>query len=72
MGDSETALLCQGKFHSSDRWREVLAPSVQRYRSQAVMLLFRGDAAFAKPEVYQYLQAEKFGYAIQFPSNDVL
>ena len=28
-------------------------------------LLFRGDAAFGKPEVYEYLEQEMIGYAIR-------
>jgi hypothetical protein len=51
-GDCEGALLHPGNVHSADRWREVLEPSVQRYRAQGIRVLFRGDAAFAKPELY--------------------
>ena len=38
----------------------------------AVRLHFRGDAAFAKPELYQLLEAEGIGYAIHLPANPVL
>jgi len=34
--------------------------------------LFRGDAAFALPDVYEFLEAEGFGYAIRLPANQVL
>jgi len=34
--------------------------------------LFRGDAAFAKPEVYEYLEQEKIGYAIRLSAKAVL
>lgn len=71
-GDCEGTLLRPGNVHSADRWREVLEPAVQRYRAQRVRVLFRGDAAFAKPEVYEYLEAEEVGYAIRLPSNEVL
>ena len=71
-GDCEGALLRPGNVHSADRWQEVLEPAVQRYRAQGVRVLFRGDAAFAKPEVYEYLEAEEAGYAIRLPSNEVL
>ena len=30
---------------------------------------FRGDAAFASPEVYEFLEAEDFSYAIRLPAN---
>ena len=43
-----------------------------RYRKRGVRLLFRADAAFAKPEVYEYLEAEGMGYAIRLPANQVL
>jgi Transposase DDE domain group 1 len=33
---------------------------------------FRGDAAFASPEIYEFLEAEDFGYAIRLPTNHVL
>ena len=34
--------------------------------------LFRGDAAFANPEIYEFLEAEGMGYAIRLPANRVL
>lgn len=71
-GDCEGALLRPRNVHSADRWREVLEPVVRRYRAPGVRALFRGDAAFAKPEVCDYLEAEEVGYAIRLPSNEVL
>jgi hypothetical protein len=35
-------------------------------------VLFRADAAFAKPEVYEYLEPRHIGYAIRLPANEVL
>jgi len=35
-------------------------------------LYFRGDAAFANPEMYEFLEAERIGYTIRLPANDVL
>ena len=40
--------------------------------SAASPLYFRGDAAFAKPELYELLEAEGIGYAIRLPANTVL
>jgi hypothetical protein len=37
-----------------------------------VRLYFRADAAFAKPEVYIYLEEHSFLYAIRLPVNDIL
>ena len=43
--------------HSADGWRGVLEPvlPVTRARSPDI---FRGDAGFANPQVYEYLEAE--------------
>jgi hypothetical protein len=35
-------------------------------------LYFRGDAAFANPEMYECLEAEGMGYTIRLPANRVL
>jgi len=32
-------------------------------------LYFRGDAAFANPEMYEFLEAEDIGYTIRLPAN---
>jgi hypothetical protein len=45
---------------------------IARYREQDVDLYFRADAAFAKPEVYEFLEAEDIRYAIRLPANQVL
>jgi hypothetical protein len=50
----------------------VLEPVVVRYRGTVKRLYFRGDAAFANPEVYEFLEAEGMGYAIRLPANRVL
>jgi hypothetical protein len=33
---------------------------------------FRGDAAFTKPEIYEYLEEKGLLYAIRLPANDIL
>ena len=71
-GDCEGALLRSGNVHSSDRWQQVLAPTVERYQRDGVCLLFRGDAAFAKPEIYEYLELKVIEYAIRLPANAIL
>ena len=35
-------------------------------------MVFRADAAFAKPEIYEALQERGVKYAIRIPSNDSL
>ncbi|HUU28823.1 MAG TPA: IS1380 family transposase [archaeon] len=71
-GDCEGAILRPGNVNSAERWREVLEPIVQRYEHKNIRQYFRGDAAFAKPELYEYLEGNGFLYAIRLPSNDVL
>jgi hypothetical protein len=68
----ERALLRRGNVHSAKDWRSVLEPIVARYRGRDFPRTFRADAAFARPEVYEFLEAEGFEYAIRLPSNDVL
>ena len=50
----------------------MLEPVIQRYRGRGLPLWFRGDAAFARPELYELLEAEGIGYAIRLPANHVL
>ena len=52
--------------------QEVLEPVIAHYRERGLLLWFRGDAAFAKPELYELLEAEEIGYAILLPANPVL
>src|SRR5437667_5165621 len=54
-GDLEQCALRAGNVHSAHGWRDVLDPVVARYRGQALRRLLRGDAAFALPDVYEYL-----------------
>jgi hypothetical protein len=65
-------MLRPGNVHSAHGWREVLEPIVARYAGRGVRLCFRADAAFASPEIYEYLEAHGFLYAIRLPSNAVL
>jgi hypothetical protein len=71
-GDLERCLLRPGNVHSAEGWRLVLEPVIARYRGRGFVLYFRGDAAFAKPELYELLEAEAIGYAIRLPANPVL
>ena len=71
-GDCEGSMLRPGNVHSADRWKEMLEPIVARYERKTVRKYFRGDAAFAKPEIYEYLEEKGFLYAIRLPANQVL
>jgi len=71
-GDLERAMLREGNVHSADNWRAALEPVVARYRQCSLDRYFRGDAAFAQPEIYEYLEGERYLYAIRLPINEVL
>jgi hypothetical protein len=72
LGDLERCALRSGNVHSAADWRAVLEPVIARYRGRVKRLYFRGDAAFANPEIYEFLEAESYGYAIRLPANAVL
>ena len=69
-GDCEGAKLRAGNVHSAHRWHDVLDPILSRYGG--VRRYFRADAAFAKPDIYEYLEERRVFYAIRLPSNKVL
>jgi hypothetical protein len=71
-GDVEGALLRNGNVHSAEDWLSVLEPIVARYSDDDIRRFFRGDAAFADPRVYRYVEAERYLYAIRLPANAVL
>jgi len=72
-GDLERCALRPGNVHSADGWDAVLKPVVARYHQGKVSrIYFRADAAFAMPEVYEFLEAERIKYAIRLPANQVL
>ena len=71
-GDLERCSLRPGNVHSADGWREVLEPVVERYRERNLRRYFRGDAAFAAPDIYEFLESEGFLYAIRLPKNQIL
>jgi hypothetical protein len=71
-GDLERTLLRNGNVYSSDDWKSVLEPVVERYRGQDLIRYFRGDAAFADPGIYCFLEAEDYFYAIRLKGNAVL
>jgi hypothetical protein len=71
-GDCEGAMLREGNVSSADSWRALLDPIVARYAQSRLRKHFRGDAGFARPEIYEYLEEHVFLYAIRLPSNAVL
>ena len=71
-GDVERALLREGQVHSADDWHSVLEPVVARYRDENIRRFFCGDAAFANPDIYSFLEEEGYLYAIHLPANQNL
>ena len=71
-GDLERCTLRPGNVHSAHGWRDVLEPVVARYRDRKLRRYFRGDAAFASPDIYEFLEAEGYTYAIRLKANAVL
>ena len=71
-GHLERCALRPGNVHSADGWEEVLKPVIARYADRHLMRFFRGDAAFAIPELYKTLEAERYYYAIRLRTNRVL
>ena len=71
-GDLERCALRPGNVHSAHGWRDVLEPVLARYRDRKLRRYFRGDAAFASPDIYEFLEAEGYTYAIRLKANAVL
>ena len=71
-GEQEGAMLRAGNVHSAHRWRDVLDPILSRYGATGVRRYFRADAAFAKPDIYEYMEERRVFYAMRLPSNKVL
>ena len=72
LDDVERCALWPGNVRSADGWRTVLDPVIARYRGTVKRRYFRGDPAFADPEIYEFLEAEGMGYAIRLPANRVV
>jgi hypothetical protein len=71
-GDCLAAKLRPGNVHSADGWEELLLPEIKRQQALGKEVVFRADAAFAKPELYAALEEREVKYAIRLPANDNL
>ncbi len=71
-GDLERCALRPGNVHSADGWDSLLKPVVGRYKGRVSRIYFRGDAGFANPDIYDYLEAEGVKYVIRLPTNRIL
>src|ERR1700720_15452 len=72
VGDLERCELRPGNVHGADGWQSVLTPVIERYKGKVSRIYFRADAAFASPDVYEFLDAERIKYAIRLPANRIL
>jgi hypothetical protein len=70
-GDCLAAKLRPGNVHSAEDWEELL-PEIERQEKLGEEVVFRADAAFAKPEIYEALEERGVKYAIRIPANDSL
>ncbi len=71
-GDCLAAKLRRGNVHSAEGWEELLLPEIERQQKLDQEVVFRADAAFAKPEIYEALEERGVKYAIRIPANDSL
>jgi len=71
-GDCLAAKLRPGNVHSAEDWAELLLPEIERQQRLGKEVVFRADAAFAKPEIYEALEERKVKYVIRLPANDNL
>ena len=71
-GDCLAAKLRPGNVHSAEGWAELLLPEIERQQKLGQEVVFRADAAFAKPEIYEALEKRDVKYAIRIPANDSL
>jgi hypothetical protein len=69
-----SAELPEGHEKDADLYRATLSRlvSVLRARWPGVKVVFRADAGFAMPELYDWCEANRVAYAIGLPSNAVL
>ena len=65
-GDCLAAKLRPGNVHSAEDWKELLLPEIKRQQAAGKQVTFRGDAAFAKPEIYEFSEERGVQYAFAF------
>jgi hypothetical protein len=71
-GDWLAAKLRPGNVHSAEGWKEMLLPEIERQQKQGKQVVFRADATFAKPEIYEALEQRDLKCAIRILSYDSL
>jgi len=64
--------LRNGNVHSAEGALEMLVPIVKRHRDRFKRFWLRADAAFGKPEIYEYCEEKRITYFIRLKSNNSL
>lgn len=62
-------MLRNGGVHSADNCGKVMQAIIDRYTDLSIKKYFRGDAAFAKPDIYKQLEKANCGYVIRLKEN---
>ena len=68
-GECLAVKLRPGNVASAEGWEELLPPEIDRLQAQGIEVAFRGDAAFARPGVYESVEARGARYVIRLPAN---
>ena len=71
-GDCLAAKLRPGNVHSAEDWKELPAARDQAPTGCGQTGHLPGDAAFAKPEIYEFSEERGVQYAIRIPANKSL
>ena len=66
------AHLRAGSVYGSEGWEEILLPEIERQEKLGREVVFRADNLFAKPEIYEALEAWDVKFAIRVTANDEL
>jgi hypothetical protein len=61
-----------GLSHSAEDWAKLVLPEIECQQGLGKEVVFRADAAFVKPEIYEALEERGVNYAIRLPANDNL
>jgi hypothetical protein len=71
-GDCLAAKLRPGNVHSVEDGDGRLRPEIERQQKRGKEMVFRTDAAFAKPGIYEASEERGVKYAIRLPANNIL
>jgi hypothetical protein len=70
--DCLAAKLRPGNVNGAEGWEDMLLAEIERQQRLGKEVVFRADAAFAKPEIYESLEERGVKYAVHLPANDGL